>query len=113
MENSLLRVTRLTNRHCPGEYNYLNLIATNGKSAIAVRFTTDPDLNADTLYLSHGLKYICEEGICRMVDPKDYENAVIVSSEPLSEDKSWRMVPVNHMVLIEDGRLVDQIKIEL
>ncbi len=110
MKSSILRVNRLIGRHCPGEFNYLNLVATNGKSAVAARFTTDPDLDADTLYLSHGLKYICEDGLCKMVEPKDYENAVIVSSEPLSQDKSWSMIPVNHMVLIEDGHLIDQVE---
>ena len=34
------------------------------------------------------------------------DNAVIVSSEPLSTDASWQEVPVNHMLLINKNLAV-------
>jgi predicted glutamine amidotransferase len=35
-----------------------------------------------------------------MIAPERNEGAIIVSSEPLSEDPGWEKVPPNHLVLI-------------
>jgi predicted glutamine amidotransferase len=44
--------------------------------------------------------------MCRMIDPEGQGGAVIVSSEPLSEDPGWTVVPRNHQVVIEADRRV-------
>lgn len=113
MLTALGRITRLTERHCKGEYNYLNMVVTNGEAAIAIRFTTDPNLDADTMYLSQGRKYICENGVCKMIDPDDSHKAVLISSEPLSNDSAWTMVGVNKIVSIASGDVVGQSNISL
>ncbi len=86
------------------EPNYLNLAVTDGSAAVAVRFTTDAPEHASSLHLHAGRRYVCEGGVCRMLvaESRDHDapSAVIVSSEPLSDDPGWDMVPANHMVLI-------------
>jgi predicted glutamine amidotransferase len=68
----------------------------------AIRGTTDDPANADSLYTNRGRRYVCEDGVCRMLDPGEANgSAIMVSSEPLSADSGWESVPVNHLLRIE------------
>jgi len=99
---ALARIHALCRHHAPGEHIYLNAVLTDGATAVACRFTTDDPANADSLYTNRGRRYICEGGVCRMLDPGEQNgSAVMVSSEPLSGDSGWEAVPVNHLVRIE------------
>ncbi|NJL28480.1 MAG: class II glutamine amidotransferase [Thermoanaerobaculia bacterium] len=99
-------VVALAREHAPEEHTYLNAVVTDGECAVACRFTTDVPENADSLYVNHGRRYTCEDGLCRMLDPDDGLGAVVISSERLSEDHGWHEVPVNHLVLIAPNRTV-------
>ncbi len=83
------------------EHCYLNIVLANGRSAVACRYTTDLPDGADSLYLNWGKRYVCEEGVCRMLDADEASGSVIVASEPLSEEPGWHPVPTNHLVLID------------
>lgn len=88
-------------------HSYLNLALTNGQSAVACRVTTDKPEHADSLYMHTGRRYLCQDGVCRMVSPEAGQGAVIVSSERLSDDPGWQKVPVNHLVVIREDRTAD------
>jgi predicted glutamine amidotransferase len=94
----------LSGTHRPGEHSYLNLVLSNGRSAVACRYTTDLPDGADSLYLNWGKRYVCEDGVCRMLDADEASGSVIVASEPLSEEPGWHAVPTNHLVLIDGSR---------
>jgi predicted glutamine amidotransferase len=99
---TLSQVLALVRRHAPGEHLYLNAVVTDGDYAVACRYTTDEPGNADSLYTNRGRRYVCEDGVCRMLDPGEVNgSAVMVSSEPLSGDSGWESVPVNYLVRIE------------
>lgn len=89
------------------EHSYLNMALTDGVNAVACRFTTDLPDGADSLYVHTGRKYVCDGGLCRMVEPEAGKGAAIVSSEPLSADPGWMRVPVNHVVRIDAMHRVD------
>ena len=89
------------------EHSYLNVAVTNGRAAVVTRFTTHAGYDGESLYIHRGLRYICVDGACRMVEPDELGGAVIVSSERLSEDPGWQPVPPNHMVIIDADRRVD------
>lgn len=96
------QVRQLVDRHAPGEQIYLNAVFTNGDAAVACRYTTDEPANADSLYTNRGRRYVCEGGVCHMLDPGERNgSAIMVSSEPLSGDSGWETVPVNHLVRID------------
>lgn len=96
------RILGLIGQHAPGEHVYLNCVVTDGRVAVACRFTTDDPANADSLYTNRGRRYVCEGGVCRMLDPGEQNgSAVMISSEPLSGDSGWETVPVNHLVRLE------------
>jgi glutamine amidotransferase len=111
--STIRKVTELGKAAGTTEHSYMNMVLTDGHIAVAVRFTTDDPSNADSLYLNMGRKYVCEDGVCYMHDPGEHEKAVIISSEPLSEDPGWESVPVNTMVVVKEGKILDRLTITL
>lgn len=81
----------------------INVAVTDGQCAVASRYTTD-DSEGLSLYVRTGTRYVCEEGMCRMLENGDQPATAIVASEPLSEDPGWREVPRNHLVLVHPDR---------
>jgi predicted glutamine amidotransferase len=104
IEAAFRRVLEAASRGSVEEQSHLNVAVADGTCAVVTRFTTAlPDM-APSLYLHEGRRYVCEEGTCRMVEPDQGHGAVIVSSEPLSQDPGWHQVPPNHAVLVRaDG----------
>jgi predicted glutamine amidotransferase len=80
---------------------YLNMVLTNGRFIVGTRYVTDPLLEPLTLYHSNGSRYVCEDGLCRMLEPGEREQSVLVVSEKLTEIESdWKEVPRNHFVIV-------------
>lgn len=89
------------------EDSYLNIAISDGRESVVTRFTTAEPDKASSLYLHTGRRYVCDGNVCRMVSPETGHGAVIVSSEPLSEDPGWHKVPPNHMVIVREDRTAD------
>jgi glutamine amidotransferase len=85
---------------------YLNVAISNGREAVVCRYTNAADGVAPSLHLHTGKLYACEDGTPRLLDPTDGRHAVIVASEMLTDDASWRTVPTNHVVQIDAQRRV-------
>jgi predicted glutamine amidotransferase len=113
LERALGRALTLAARFAPGQHSYANLVVSSGEAAVACRFTTDQPEGADSLYLNQGRRYVCEGGFCSMLPSKRSERAVVLSSEPLSDDPGWEKVPVNHVVLIEPDLRVEMRPVEI
>lgn len=89
---------------------YLNMVVTNGLFVVGTRYVTNPKEEPLTLYFSEGSKYVCENGVCRMLDPEERDQAVLVVSEKLTDEKKdWKEVPGNHFVIV-DQNLEVQVK---
>jgi glutamine amidotransferase len=100
LRRSFHRVLDLTARIGECEHSYLNVAVSNGRSAVITRFTTEEGYDGESLYLSRGRRFVCEDGLCRMLPADEHGAAVLVSSERLSDDENWEVVPRNHVVLI-------------
>jgi predicted glutamine amidotransferase len=100
LERTLARLVALSAEHGGAEPSFLNFAVTDGVQAAVTRFTTMEGYDGESLHVDRGRRYVCDGGACRMVEPDDGGGAVIVSSEPLSGDPGWEMVPRNHAVLI-------------
>lgn len=105
MSRTIEHLMALSREHGGGEPSYLNMLVCDGERAVAVRFTSDAPSEAESLYLHRGRKYVCEDGVCMMIDPDDDHGAVIVSSERLSDGPGWEPIPVNHLVVIDRRRV--------
>lgn len=81
---------------------YLNMMFTNGLFSVGTRYTTDPKEEPLTLYHSEGGRYVVEDGISQMVAPEDDDQAVLIVSEKLTDDKNWTLIPANHFVVVDN-----------
>ena len=106
LEATIRQVTQATATASVTEQSFLNLAVSDGRRAVVSRFTTGPLAQAATLYVHEGKQYVCEDNICQMVSPEVGGGAVLVCSEPLSEDPGWQRVPPNHVVLVREDRSV-------
>lgn len=80
-------------------WNNANLVLTDGRNAVACRFSTDENY-IDSLYINQGSRYRCEDGVCWMAEPADSARAVLISSEPLNEGPRWKPLERNQVALV-------------
>ena len=85
----------------------LNLAVSDGETAVVSCFCSDEAVAPNSLYVHEGMRYVTENGRCRMVKPDQGHEAVLIASEPLSRDPGWDPVPHNHLILVyPDGQVV-------
>ncbi len=101
LEEAVARVMSLASSHAPGQPHRLNLLVRDGESTVACRWASE-GVEPESLYVSHGYRYLCELGVCRMIDPAEGRGsrAALVSSEPLYDSAKWESVPRNHLVMV-------------
>ncbi|HBP21131.1 MAG TPA: class II glutamine amidotransferase [Planctomycetes bacterium] len=88
--------------------SWFNLVICDGERAVATRaiFGNREGVKPESLYYHVGRRYVCEEGVCRMVPVED-AGAVLVASEPLSADPGWQEVPAGHLIAIAADRSLE------
>jgi predicted glutamine amidotransferase len=72
------------------EASYFNIAISDGKQAVVCRYSDSGA--APSLHLHTGKLYTCAQGQPRLVQRDDATHAVIVASEPLTDDPSWSVV---------------------
>jgi glutamine amidotransferase len=83
---------------------YLNMVFTNGLFIVGTRYVSDPNEEALTLYHSINSRYVCEAGVCRMLDPNEKDESILLVSEKLTEIKEdWKEIPKNNFIVIADN----------
>ena len=90
-----------------------NFAITDGRQTLVTRYVGSDIENAESLYYSSGSAFTCDREGEGHLEPEDKEGkAVIVASEPTTEDRSdWTLVPNNHAVLIDQECKVELVKI--
>ena len=99
LERAIDRVLDLADEHARGEASYLNLVVSDGASAVACRYVTGDVADAETLYVAKG-RYVCADGQARILPAENGGGAVLVSSERLADDQAWEAVPVGWWLMI-------------
>lgn len=96
---TITRLDAWTEEAGANEASRYNFAVTDGRYVIATRYASGPDARAETLYVSSGMRFENVEGRYRMIPANGQVEAVIVASEPLTEERDdWTLVPVNHIV---------------
>ena len=90
----------------------LNLAVSDGSCAVVSRYISRDPEKANSLYVHTGSRYVCSDGLCRMMEPGTGTGAVIVASEPLSEDEGWMRVQPNCLLLVHKDLKVEMRDIE-
>jgi predicted glutamine amidotransferase len=102
-ENTFRALKKMMAENNIHEAAYLNMVVTNGLFIVGTRYVTDPKEEPLTLYHSEGSRYVVEDGVTQMMAPEDDDQAVLVVSEKLSDDKDWTLIPPNHFVIVDNG----------
>jgi glutamine amidotransferase len=107
MRAAVREILVLVREHDGARPSYLNLAVSDGLAAVVTRVTTDPDpARAESLHLSQGRSYVCEGGVCRLVETEPERRSVLVASEPLTDVAGWETVAPNHLLKIRADRSV-------
>ena len=97
LDTAIQRVVNIVNTHGGGEPCYLNVAVSDGVNAVISRYTNDSEYLPETLYYYLGHLYeSCEQDQLG-------SDAVVVSSERLTEDANWQPVPPNHLIVLSRG----------
>ena len=99
LAGAIRRVVQAVRVHGGGESCYLNCALADGDHAVVSRFTDSVEYPPESLYYFTGDLYPraeIDETDESGTDPK----AVIVSSERLTDDPEWQIIPPNHMVVM-------------
>jgi predicted glutamine amidotransferase len=84
----------------------LNLAVCDGRQAVVSRYASG-ESDPPSLYFHTGGRYVCEDDQCRMVDAQKSRRAIMVASEPLTEEDTWQIVPPGSMMLVDGDHGID------
>lgn len=83
------------------EASRCNFAVTDGQTVVASKYVAVTDSDPLTLYVSSGERFDLINGHYRMRPMNKRPHAVIIASEPLTDDRSdWTPVPKNNLVVI-------------
>jgi predicted glutamine amidotransferase len=99
--SALRRVLELARAEGDGTSSFLNVAVSDGRHAAVSRFTDDTVESAETLYYLPGEMY--EPAGRRFAQRRadDEGEAVVVSSERLTDDPRWRVVPTGTVLALD------------
>ncbi len=100
LQRAIARVQALSEKYGSGKPSYLNMALSDGEFAVACRFTNHEGYDGESLFVHTGRLYVCDGNVCRMLAPERGHGCVLVSSEPLSDDQGWNMMPRNSLVRV-------------
>lgn len=96
-------LSELMIEHDIRQHSYLNLAVTNGTCMVAVRYTTNPNVQPASLYYMHGREYHCRGEICVMEPTFGKPSAIVLASEPFTARRSdWMKMERNAMMIIDE-----------
>lgn len=103
MEMMFSDLSELMIEHDIRQHSYLNLSVTNGTCLVAVRYTTNPNVQPASLYYMHGKEYHCRGEICVMEPTFGKASAIVLASEPFTARRSdWMKVERNAMMIVDE-----------
>lgn len=81
----------------------LNFVLCDGQNAIISRYTSGTPEKANSLYYWQGKDTASAQGLHRFQDTAlEQSNALIIASEPLTQDNRWIPVPPNHLLIVSN-----------
>lgn len=108
------QLERWTAEAGPAGPSYYNFAVTDGLSMAAVRYASDPKVEPASLYCSVFGRYVCDEGVAKLLECEVSERSVIISSEQLTPDTThWHRVPPNNLVLVHPDLTIEGMELDV
>jgi predicted glutamine amidotransferase len=102
MTSAIRRVIEIVSQHGASEACYFNCAIADGDHAVISRFSTDTDEGPPTLYYFTGQLF--EQAESDENAQPVASTPIIVSSERLTMDEAWNVIPPNSLVLLSRDR---------
>lgn len=102
MTETIARIIEIVSKHGDSEACYFNCAVADGNHAVVSRFATDNEEGPPTLYYYTGQLYARAAGADEAASADTAP--VIVSSERLTPDAAWNVIPPNSLVLLARDR---------
>ena len=114
MEKMYADLSDLMIEHNVRQHSYLNLVVTNGTCVVAVRYTTNPNVQPASLYYMHGREYHCRGETCVMEPTYGKPSAIVLASEPFTSRRSdWMKVERNAMMIVDETMRISFRNVEM
>lgn len=92
---------KLAKKYKITEPSHYNFALTDGDNVITMRKSSNDEEEPNSLYYTRCLHYHCEQGE-PVFDHNSIDNCIIISSEPLSHNRSqWHEVPSGKMLIVD------------
>ena len=89
-------------------FSTFNFAVTDGKSLVVTRYATPPGNTPLSLYYATGEEFGFENDECIIKSEGGDPTGVLVSSEPITEDRtSWKEVPANSMLVVDENLQIE------
>ncbi|MFQ5480534.1 MAG: class II glutamine amidotransferase [Thermodesulfobacteriota bacterium] len=99
---TILEVERLKEEAGVTEPSFLNLVVSDGTSAVISRYVSPGGGEANTLYVHAGGRCECSHRHLHLIKTGGPRSAVIAASEPLTDEEVWMKVPSDNVLVISD-----------
>lgn len=101
MLNTIERLEGISRDAETSEPCFFNFALTDGHNVVATRYVSEPGAEPETLYFAKGGRFVSRNGRYDMTRTRGRTGAVIIASEPLTDDREdWEAVPRNHWVTV-------------
>ncbi len=105
LEATIREIQEMKKEAGVSEACYINCVVTNGDVMVGVRYVSDLNEVASTLYYSEGNHFECKDGLCRMRPGDPSEHAVLIVSEKLTSQLSdWKEIPTNFFCIVDERK---------
>lgn len=106
LEETLSLITEMQNDVHIDEASHINVVISNGKSMVALRYLLNPRGGpeaARTMYYAKASELKTIGGVCRMSNNNKEQSAALICSEKLNNHEAdWQLVPENHLLYIAE-----------
>ncbi|MCA8959656.1 MAG: class II glutamine amidotransferase [Planctomycetes bacterium] len=88
--------------HAVTRPSHFNFAVTDGVHVVATRYVTHSERQPPSLYVCRGEEFGVGDGSYRMQAADGEDQAVIIASEPITEDRTgWERIPGHHLISID------------
>ena len=113
MLSTIQQINEWLDRAGVSRHSNMNFALSDGHNIVITRYTSNPDIDPPSLYISTGERVEVRDGKYRMAALRHHPNAIIIASEPLTTERSdWQRVPKNHLLAVTPEFHVSQLPIK-
>ena len=88
--------------------SWLNFCIADGDRLLATKYVTNASDQPQSLYFTRGDRFELRDGHYRMMQRDEHNGAVIIASEPLTDERGdWEPVPLNHCISVSPELNID------